>query len=130
MVQGVVRLCRSCNDTTWQLSGLGLKGLVEDEDPIIIDVTEGVLQLDVSDEVLADRREAQETRDNPWTPINRDRKVSAALQLYAATATSASTGAARDVSKVLGRRGDKPGQPGVEREVKKETIAAGDGIDD
>ena len=33
--------------------------------------------------------------------VSRERVVSPALQLYAATATSASTGAARDVSKVL-----------------------------
>ena len=108
----------------------GLIGLIEDGDRIVIDVTEGVLRLDVSDEILADRREAQETRVNPWTPLHRDRTVSAALQLYAATATSASTGAARDVSKVLGRHSARPGDPGVEFGVKKETIEPGDGVDD
>ncbi|MBS5899808.1 MAG: dihydroxy-acid dehydratase [Actinomycetaceae bacterium] len=76
----------------------GLIGLVEDGDRIIIDVNEGVLSLDVPDEEIERRRAAQECRENPWTPVNRDRQVSGALKLYAATATSASTGAARDIS--------------------------------
>lgn len=76
----------------------GLIGLVEDGDRIIIDVNEGVLSLDVPDEEIERRRAAQERRENPWTPVNRDRQVSGALKLYAATATSASTGAARDIS--------------------------------
>jgi dihydroxy-acid dehydratase len=35
-----------------------------------------------------------------WTPANRHRAVSAALQAYAALTTSADTGAVRDVSQV------------------------------
>ena len=76
----------------------GLIGLVEDGDRIIIDVNEGVLSLDVPDEEIERRRATQERRENPWTPVNRDRQVSGALKLYAATATSSSTGAARDIS--------------------------------
>ncbi|WP_026460073.1 dihydroxy-acid dehydratase [Schaalia suimastitidis] len=83
----------------------GLIGLVEDGDTIIIDVTEGLLHLDVSEEEIARRRAAQEARDNPWTPLTRKRTVSPALQLYAATAMSASHGAARDVNRVLRRKG-------------------------
>lgn len=79
----------------------GLIGLIEDGDPIIIDVNEGLLQLDVPEEEIKRRRAAQEAREHPWTPLNRDRVVSPALQLYAATAMSASKGAARDVSRVL-----------------------------
>lgn len=79
----------------------GLIGLIEDGDPIIIDVNEGLLQLDVPEEEIERRRVAQEAREHPWTPLNRDRVVSPALQLYAATAMSASKGAARDVSRVL-----------------------------
>lgn len=79
----------------------GLIGLIEDGDPIIIDVNEGLLQLDVPEEEIERRRAAQEAREHPWTPLNRDRVVSSALQLYAATALSASKGAARDVSRVL-----------------------------
>lgn len=79
----------------------GLIGLIEDGDPIIIDVNEGLLQLDVPEEEIERRRAAQEAREHPWTPLNRDRVVSPALQLYAATAMSASKGAARDVARVL-----------------------------
>lgn len=79
----------------------GLIGLIEDGDRIIIDVDEGRLELDVPADEIEARRIAQEAREHPWTPRNRDRLVSPALQLYAATAMSASKGAARDVSRVL-----------------------------
>ncbi len=79
----------------------GVIGLVEEGDQILIDINEQSLQLLVDDEELGRRREAQEARENPWTPVDRDRQVSPALQLYAATALSASQGAARDVSRVL-----------------------------
>jgi len=36
----------------------------------------------------------------PWKPVNRTRKVSQALQAYAALTTSASRGAVRDVSRI------------------------------
>lgn len=78
----------------------GVIGLIEDGDKIIIDVNEGTLELNVDDAELERRRLAQESREKPWTPKERDRKVSPALRLYAATALSASQGAARDVSKV------------------------------
>ncbi len=79
----------------------GLIGLIEDGDRIIIDVNEGRLELDVPADEIEARRLAQTRREHPWTPKNRDRAVSPALQLYAATAMSASQGAARDVSRVL-----------------------------
>lgn len=79
----------------------GLIGLVEDGDEILIDVNEGRLELRVDNAELERRRAEQEARERPWTPKDRHRVVSPALQLYAATAMSASQGAARDVSKVL-----------------------------
>ncbi|MDU3135904.1 MAG: dihydroxy-acid dehydratase [Winkia neuii] len=82
----------------------GLIGLIEDGDKIIIDVNREELTLDVPAAELERRRGAMEKRSHPWTPLNRDRKVSAALQLYAATARSASLGASRDVSRVVGRQ--------------------------
>ena len=78
----------------------GVIGLIEDGDKITIDVNDGTLELNVDDAELERRRLAQEARKKPWTPKERDRKVSPALRLYAATALSASHGAARDVSKV------------------------------
>lgn len=84
-----------------EASAGGLIGLIEDGDTIIIDVTEGLLQLDVPEDELERRRQAQEEREYPWTPRTRDRHVSNALKLYAATALSASQGAARDITRVV-----------------------------
>lgn len=76
-------------------------GLIEDGDEILIDINEGLLELLVDDAELERRRAEQEERDEPWSPSKpRDRKVSPALQVYAATALSASQGAVRDVSKL------------------------------
>lgn len=82
----------------------GLIGLIEDGDRIVIDVDAGSLVLDVDEDVLAERRRAQLEREEPWTPRSRVRKVSDALRLYALTATSASTGAARDLGLIERRR--------------------------
>ncbi|MFZ1383166.1 MAG: dihydroxy-acid dehydratase [Scrofimicrobium sp.] len=79
----------------------GTIGLIEDGDHILIDVNQRRLDLLVDDEELAKRREAQETREHPWTPKNRERWVSPALKLYGATALSASQGAARDIYRVV-----------------------------
>lgn len=79
----------------------GLIALIEDGDRIIIDVNECLLTLDVPKDELERRRVVQEAREHPWTPKKRERVVSAALQLYGATALSASQGAARDVSRAL-----------------------------
>jgi dihydroxy-acid dehydratase len=50
---------------------------------------------------LAKRREALNARFGAhWRPVNRDRKVSSALQAYAAMATSAARGAVRDVAQL------------------------------
>ena len=75
----------------------GLIGLVEPGDEITIDIPGRSITLHVSDEVLAERRRAQEQRAHPWTPVDRDRPVSAALRAYASMATSASDGAYRKV---------------------------------
>ena len=78
----------------------GLIALIEDGDRIVIDVHSRTLHLDVSEDILATRRDAELARPAPWTPRNRTREISDALALYAMTATSASTGAARDISRV------------------------------
>ena len=76
----------------------GVIALVEDSDRVVIDIPRRELHLDVPDAELAARREALLARLGSYRPADRDRPVSAALQMYAALATSASTGAARDVS--------------------------------
>jgi dihydroxy-acid dehydratase len=75
----------------------GLIALVQDGDLIEIDIPARSVRLDVSDDELHNRRVAQEKRDRPFTPADRDRPVSAALRAYASMATSASDGAYRRV---------------------------------
>ncbi|MFD7326920.1 dihydroxy-acid dehydratase [Streptomyces sp. NPDC059875] len=75
----------------------GTIALVEDGDRIRIDIPSRAIELLVSDEVLAARREAL---GGVYAPKNRQRKVSAALRAYAAMATSADKGAVRDVTKL------------------------------
>ena len=76
---------------------IGDFGLIEDGDRVVIDVHARTLQLDVADEVLAERRAKMEASERPWQPRDRDRPVSKALRAYAALATSAHTGAVRRV---------------------------------
>ncbi|MEV4255592.1 dihydroxy-acid dehydratase, partial [Spirillospora sp. NPDC049652] len=76
----------------------GVIALVRDGDRIVIDIPNRVLELDVPEEELEARRTELLKELGGYRPRDRDRKVSAALQAYAAMATSASTGAARDVS--------------------------------
>ncbi|GAA1875574.1 dihydroxy-acid dehydratase [Asanoa iriomotensis] len=80
-----------------EAAGGGLIALVEEGDEIVIDIPARSLTLNVSDEVLSARRVAQEKREKPYTPVDRERPVSAALRAYASMATSASDGAYRKV---------------------------------
>ncbi|NYT93943.1 dihydroxy-acid dehydratase [Salinispora sp. H7-4] len=75
----------------------GLIALVESGDEIVIDIPNRAIELAVPAEVLDARRVAQEKRDRPYTPAERQRPVSAALRAYAVMATSASDGAYRRV---------------------------------
>ena len=78
----------------------GLIGLVEEGDIIEIDVHGRKLHLAVEDAVLEERRAKMDASENPWKPVNRVRPVTQALLAYAAMATSADKGAARDVSRL------------------------------
>jgi dihydroxy-acid dehydratase len=75
----------------------GLIALVEEGDMIDISIPDRTLSLDVPADVLDARKIAQEKRDRPYTPVDRERTVSAALRAYALMATSASDGAYRRV---------------------------------
>jgi dihydroxy-acid dehydratase len=77
----------------------GAIALVENGDTISIDVPGRRLTLEVSDEELAERRERLEAGPG-YVPNLRERYVSPALRAYAAMATSADTGAVRDVNAV------------------------------
>ena len=80
----------------------GVIALAAEGDTIVIDIPRRELRLDVPDGELAARRSALLASLGSYRPADRQRPVSAALQMYAALATSASTGAARDIS-VLSR---------------------------
>ncbi|MAG33230.1 MAG: dihydroxy-acid dehydratase [Deltaproteobacteria bacterium] len=81
----------------------GTVGLVEEGDPIHIDIPNRRIQLRVDDDELARRRRAMEDRGAAaWTP-NRKRKVSQALRAYGMMATSAAKGAVRDLDQLVER---------------------------
>ncbi|MDZ5442447.1 dihydroxy-acid dehydratase [Micromonospora sp. 4G57] len=75
----------------------GLIALVCEGDEIVIDIPGRSIELNVPEDVLQARRVAEEKRDRPYTPTDRQRPVSAALRAYASMATSASDGAYRRV---------------------------------
>ena len=82
----------------------GLIGLVRDGDTIAIDIPARSITLEVPDAELAARREAEEERGpEAWTPHDRERQVSLALQAYAALTTSAAHGAVRDLTQLTRR---------------------------
>lgn len=79
----------------------GLIGLVETGDPILIDIPNRIISVELDDAVLAARRAAMEAKGSAaWKPVDRNRVVSPALRAYAAMTTNASRGAVRDVSQV------------------------------
>ena len=77
----------------------GAIALVRSGDTISIDIPSRRVALQVSEEELAERREQLESAGG-YVPAARDREVSPALRAYAAMATSADTGAVRDVNAV------------------------------
>ena len=76
----------------------GTIALVADGDRIVIDIHRRELTLDVPEAELQARRTRLTASPAGFRPADRERPVSAALQVYAAMATSAATGAARDVT--------------------------------
>jgi dihydroxy-acid dehydratase len=84
-----------------EAAGGGAIALVEDGDRIRIDIPTRSLELLVSEEELAARRERLEATTG-YRPAERVRHVSAALRAYAAMATSADKGAVRDVDSIAG----------------------------
>ena len=83
----------------------GAIALVETDDIIAIDIPNRTIELQISDEEFAHRRAAMEAKgEAAWQPAApRPRRVTPALQAYAAMTTSAAKGAVRDVSQVIGK---------------------------
>lgn len=76
--------------------------LIEDGDTIVIDIPNRTIQVELTDEQLAERRYVEEEKGKgAWKPAKpRARKVSAALRAYAAMTTSAAHGAVRNVEQI------------------------------
>jgi len=83
----------------------GAIGLVEEGDLIEIDIPRRIIHLAIADSEMARRRAAMEsTGGAAWRPaVERRRLVSRALQAYALMATSAATGAVRDLDQLQRR---------------------------
>ena len=77
----------------------GAIALIQDGDDIVIDIPNRSINVDVSDEVLSQRRAEMAARgSDAWKPsIVRKRKVTPALKAYALLATSADKGAVRNL---------------------------------
>ena len=76
----------------------GTIGLVEEGDPIEIDIPNRSIRLALDEPTLASRRAAMDARGpEAWKPRNRQRSVSAALKAYALLTPSADTGAVRQI---------------------------------
>ena len=79
----------------------GAIALVEEGDTIEIDIPNRVLRVAVTDDVLRVRRGSMNAKGKEaFKPAARQRKVSKALQAYAAMTTSASRGAVRDLTQI------------------------------
>lgn len=79
----------------------GALALAEEGDTIEIDIPKCILNAGLSARELERRREKMgENGLAAWKPAARDRKISKALEAYAALATSAARGAVRDVSQL------------------------------
>ena len=75
----------------------GAIALVEQGDIIHIDIPKRVIEIQISDEELARRREAMNAKGkSAWQPVDRVRPISYALKNYAMLATSADKGAVRN----------------------------------
>lgn len=74
----------------------GTIALIRDGDIISINIPDRTIDVLVSDEILASRRQEELSRgDKAFTPKDRDRKISVALKVYASMVSSADQGAIR-----------------------------------
>jgi len=80
----------------------GTIALAEDGDVIEIDIPGREIRLAIPDEEIAARRDRLASAHRGYRPAHRERAVSTALRVYATMATSASTGAVRDVCLIGG----------------------------
>jgi dihydroxy-acid dehydratase len=76
-------------------------GLIEEGDIISINIHQRTINVKLSEDTLAERRRHMEARGAAaWSPGDRPRHVSPALEAYSLMVTSAARGAVRDVSQL------------------------------
>jgi dihydroxy-acid dehydratase len=76
-------------------------GLIEEGDIISINIHQRTINVNLSDEVLAERRRRMEAKGpEAWSPGARPRLVSQALEAYSLMVTSAAKGAVRDLNQL------------------------------
>ena len=80
----------------------GAIALAENGDLVEIDIPGREIRLAVADDELRARRERLLAARTAYRPADRERPISDALRVYAAMATSASTGAVRDITLIGG----------------------------
>ena len=80
----------------------GVIALVQNGDVVEIDIPGREIRLAVADDELSARRQRVLASRGAYRPADRQRHVSDALRVYAAMATSASTGAVRDITLIGG----------------------------
>jgi len=79
----------------------GAIGLIEEGDTIAINIHKRTLNVNLSDEELAERRRQMEAKGaDAWQPGERPRLVSRALEAYSLAVTSAAKGAVRDLDQL------------------------------
>ena len=79
----------------------GAIALIEEGDMIRIDIPKRSINVLLSDDELAKRRQRMEAKGRAaYKPSKRQRQVSAALRSYAALTTSAARGAVRDITQI------------------------------
>ena len=79
-----------------EAAGGGAIGLVKNGDPILIDIPNRVIKIEITSEELNNRRKEEEAKGaDAFKPVNRNRVVSKALKAYASMVSSADKGAIR-----------------------------------
>lgn len=80
-------------------SGGGI-ALIEEGDLVAIDIPNRSINVQITEQEMAARRETMQASSKPWKPKDRVRNVSLSLKTFALLATSADKGAVRDASKL------------------------------
>lgn len=84
-----------------EAANFGLIALVCNKDKILINIPNRSIHLNVSQKILDKRKKEERKRGkNAYTPVNRIRHISQSLKIYSLLATSADTGAVRDLRNI------------------------------